>query len=102
MVKDFQPFFNLWTTVDNWRASHHSWINDPFDELDAPKLQDTVESAYRTLAQCLRIFRDKEIPGVQKIAETVKNDVEEFKPYVDLALALRTEGMKERHWEAIS
>jgi hypothetical protein len=29
-----------------------------------------------------------------KIAETVKNEVEEFKPFVPLALALRTEGMK--------
>jgi dynein heavy chain len=37
-----------------------------------------------------------------KIAETIKADIEEFKPYVPLALALRTDGMKDRHWEAIS
>ncbi len=37
-----------------------------------------------------------------KIAESIKNEVEEFKPFVPLALALRTEGMKERHWNAIS
>ena len=37
-----------------------------------------------------------------KIAEQVKGEVETFKPLVPLALALRTEGMKDRHWEAIS
>jgi dynein heavy chain, axonemal len=37
-----------------------------------------------------------------KIAETIKSEIEEFKPFVPLAMALRTEGMKERHWEAIS
>lgn len=28
--------------------------------------------------------------------------MEEFKPFVPLAMALRTEGMKDRHWEGIS
>ncbi len=37
-----------------------------------------------------------------KIAESIKAEVEEFKPFVPLALALRTDGMKERHWNAIS
>jgi dynein heavy chain len=50
----------------------------------------------------MRIFRDKEQPAILKIAATMKEDVEVFKPYVPLALGLRTEGMKDRHWEHIS
>ncbi len=34
-AKKFLPFFNLWTTVDNWRKSHKSWLYDPFEDLDA-------------------------------------------------------------------
>ena len=37
-----------------------------------------------------------------KIAETLKGEIDDFKPFVPLALGLRTEGMKERHWEVIS
>ena len=37
-----------------------------------------------------------------KIAESIKGEIEEFKPFVPLALGLRTEGMKERHWTVIS
>jgi dynein heavy chain len=54
------------------------------------------------MAQVIRLFRDKDLPGILKIAETIKTEVDDFKPLVPLALALRTDGMKERHWEAIS
>jgi len=29
----------------------------------------------------------------------MKDKVEEFKPYVPIALSLRKEGMKDRHWD---
>ena len=37
-----------------------------------------------------------------KIAETIKKQVDDFKTTVPLAVALRKEGMKDRHWDAIS
>jgi dynein heavy chain len=37
-----------------------------------------------------------------KIAEQTKTDIDEFKPLVPLAVALRTDGMKDRHWQVIS
>lgn len=100
--KKFQPFFNLWTTVDNWRKSHKSWLYDPFEDLNAQKLEETVDASNKTMAQVIRLFRDKELPGIMKIAEQIKGEVEDFKPFVPMAVALRTDGMKERHWTAIS
>ena len=102
MVKDFQPFFNLWTTVDNWRKSHKSWMYDDFAALDAQRLEETVDTSNKVMAQVIRLFRDKELPGILKIAESTKSDIDLFKPFVPLAMALRTEGMKDRHWQAIS
>lgn len=102
MNKEYQPYYNLWTTVDNWRKSHKSWLYDEFAELDATKMEETVDGSVKTMAQVIRLFRDKELPGILKIAESIKVDIDEFKPFVPLALAMRTEGMKERHWETIS
>lgn len=34
-AKKFQPFFNLWTTVDNWRKSYKSWMHDAFEDLNS-------------------------------------------------------------------
>jgi dynein heavy chain len=77
-------------------------LNDEWEKLDADEVESTVETSNKTLAQVIRFFRDKDLPGILKIAEIVKAEVDEFKPYVDVVLALRKEGMKERHWTAIS
>jgi dynein heavy chain len=36
------------------------------------------------------------------IAGQIKNRVDEFKPIVPVALGLRRDGMKERHWQALT
>jgi len=54
------------------------------------------------MAQVIRSFRDKELPEILKIAEHLKADVEEFAPQVPVVMALRTDGMKDRHWTALS
>ncbi len=98
--KDFLPYDNLWTTTEKWFRSKHSWHNDPWEKLDAPAMDNLVQESSKILSQTIRAF--KEMPAILKIAEQVKLEVENFKVYVPLVLALRTEGMKERHWDEIS
>jgi dynein heavy chain len=35
MNKEFMPYYNLWTTIDLWKKSHKSWLEDGFEALDA-------------------------------------------------------------------
>jgi dynein heavy chain len=102
MQKDFKSFFDLWTVVETWKKSYDSWVNDPFDEINAADVEEIVDNANKTMSQVIRYFRDKELPDILKIAEGIKAEVEEFKPQVPIVMALRTEGMKDRHWEALS
>lgn len=62
MQKEFKAYYDLWTTVETWKNSHKGWINDPFDEVDASLIEDTVDNANKTMAQVIRYFRDKELP----------------------------------------
>lgn len=75
---------------------------DDLSLLDAQRMEETVDTSNKTMAQVIRFFREKDFPSILKIGEQIKNEVDEFKPFVPLAMALRTEGMKDRHWEAIS
>ena len=100
--KDFAQYYNLWTTVEAWNNKYESWVNGPFEELDAMDLEETAENAKKTMSQVMRFFRDKELPGIMKIADSIKTKVDDFMPQVPLVLALRTEGMVERHWELLS
>jgi dynein heavy chain len=74
-------------------------LNDPWEELDAVDLENTVDNAVKTMGQVLRYFKDKELPQILKIATEMKANVDKFKPYVPLAVSLRKEGMYERHWD---
>lgn len=65
-------------------------------------MEDIVSSSIKTLNKVIRIFKEKDQPGILKIANQVKNELTDYQPFVPLALALRKDGMKERHWEAIS
>ena len=102
MQKDFKPYYDLWTVVEQWRQRHNSWINDPFDELDAQEVEDVVDNANRVMAQTIRFFRDKELPNILAIGDGVKKAVEDFKVEVPIIIAIRTDGMKERHWDNLS
>jgi dynein heavy chain len=99
MAKDFQPYSNLWLTIRNWFNSHKSWLNDPWEKLDANELDATFESSNKTISAVLRFFREKDHPKILKIAETMKKNIDDFKPYVPLAVSLRKDGMKDRHWD---
>lgn len=99
MAKDFAPYSNLWLTTRNWFKCHKSWLHDPWEELNAVDLDNTFDQSNKTISQVLRYFKEKDFPKILKIAETMKKNIDEFKPYVPLAIALRKEGMRDRHWD---
>lgn len=61
MVKDFQPYYDLWTTVSDWMQWHNSWMNDPLVELEAEQLEKNVNESSKTMQKCVRQFKDS--PG---------------------------------------
>lgn len=93
---------NLWRTTRTWFKSHTSWLNDLWDKLNPDELDSTFENCQKLINQTYRYFRDRNAPKIFEIAEKMKAQIDAFKPIVPLAVALRKEGMKERHWKAIS
>lgn len=61
LVKDFQPFKDLWTTTSDWLRWHESWLNDPLSSIDAEQLERNVTDAHKTMHKCIKLFKD--IPG---------------------------------------
>ena len=39
--------------------------------------------------------------GVIDVAQQIKQDIEEFKPYIPLIQGLRNPGMRQRHWDIV-
>uniref|UniRef100_A0A8D1UYI8 Dynein axonemal heavy chain 1 n=1 Tax=Sus scrofa TaxID=9823 RepID=A0A8D1UYI8_PIG len=100
MVKEFQPYLDLWTTASDWLRWSESWMNDPLSAIDAEQLEKNVIESFKTMHKCVKQFKD--IPACQEVALDIRTRIEEFKPYIPLIQGLRNPGMRNRHWDMLS
>ncbi|OWK02778.1 hypothetical protein Celaphus_00010474, partial [Cervus elaphus hippelaphus] len=100
MVKEFQPYLDLWTTASDWLRWSESWMNDPLSAIDAEQLEKNVIESFKTMHKCVKQFKD--IPACQDVALDIRARIEEFKPYIPLIQGLRNPGMRNRHWDLLS
>ncbi|XP_019331155.1 dynein axonemal heavy chain 1 [Alligator mississippiensis] len=100
MVKDFQPYWDLWTTASDWIRWSESWMNDPLSAIEAEQLEKSVNESFKTMHKCVKQFKD--VPACQDVAVEIRGRIEEFRPYIPLIQGLRNPGMRNRHWEMLS
>lgn len=103
MVKNFEPYSNLWKTAGDWVSNKESWLKGAFDSIDPKYCENEVTGGIRLLFKTIRtLSQNEETKGIAGIAEQIKLELEEFKPYLPLVTGLRNEGMRARHWTQIS
>ncbi|PHJ26108.1 dynein heavy chain axonemal protein, partial [Cystoisospora suis] len=102
LVKEFEPFSNLWITAADWARNRVQWIDGPFEKIDAAAMEKQVYGGIKLMHKVTRALREREIEGVLNRAETVLSELEEFGPLVPVIVALRHDGMRDRHWEKVS
>ncbi|KAL7746739.1 hypothetical protein RI367_007902 [Sorochytrium milnesiophthora] len=100
LLKDFEPYKQLWTTASDWIKWKSSWFTCPFTELNAEDIEKNITNAWRILFKLVKTFRNT--PGCATIANQVKEEMDGFKPYLPLIQALRNPGMRDRHWDKLS
>ncbi|KAM3838092.1 dynein axonemal heavy chain 1-like [Diretmus argenteus] len=100
IIKDFQPFSDLWATTSDWLRCHKSWLNDPLSIIDPEKLECNVLDALKTMHKCVKQFKD--IPECQRVAADICSKIEDFRLYIPLIQSLRNPGMRSRHWQVLS
>lgn len=103
MIKEFKPYSDLWLTIKTWHERHESWTAGEWDELDPEELEETFENCFKTITATARVFKSQgDKPKILNIATGLKEKIDEFKPVVPVAVALRKKGMVDRHWDEIS
>ena len=96
------PYSNLWLTTTSWIKNIDIWMYGQWDSIDADSCEKFVEDSLKNLLHSIRYFKDKEIIHILKIAESIKSQIDEFRPKVPLLMSLRKKGLRERHWEQLS
>ncbi|GFS18450.1 dynein heavy chain 1, axonemal [Elysia marginata] len=100
IMKEFEPFRKLWITTSDWVRWQESWLTDPLSAINAEELERCVTESWKTMNKSVKYFSN--IPAVQQVAEHIKVNIENFKPYVPLIQGLTNPGLRQRHWDAMS
>lgn len=101
-LKDFEPYQALWVTADVWIKKKKEWLDGGFLDIDADTLEQVVGESFKTMFKQARFFTQKDVAGCAAVATKLRDEIEEFKPCVPVAKALRNLGMRDRHWEDLS
>lgn len=72
-------------------------MDNPMVNVDSEAMERNVTEMYKTIVKSVRIFSD--MPGVQKVAHKIRDEIDEFKPHIPLIQSLRSPGMRQRHWD---
>lgn len=73
-------------------------MDNQFKGIDANAAEKFVEESFRNIITANKYFKDRSMSQIVAIGEKVKQEMEKFKPNLPLMVALRKDGMKERHW----
>ena len=77
-------------------------MDNQFKGIDANAAEKFVEESFRNIITANKYFKDRSMSQIVAIGEKVKQEMEKFKPNLPLMVALRKDGMKERHWSEVS
>eukprot|EP00392_Amoebophrya_sp_AT5.2_P006221 g6231.t1 len=127
LIKQFEPYQNLWKTAGDWVSNQKAWLYGTFDDINSKAAEDEVTSGIKLMFKTVRMFQSLEtkqkeemqewsmehpdepfpdevleLSGIVSIADQIKKELEEFKPNLPLIVGLRNPGMRQRHWEQIS
>ncbi|KAJ1566068.1 Dynein heavy chain 1, axonemal [Nowakowskiella sp. JEL0078] len=100
LVKEFEPYRSLWQTSNDWIKWKNAWLHGSFLDLNAEEVEKNLMNAWRVMFKSVKHF--KQIPGCLHVATQIKDEMEDFKPFVPLIQSLRNPGMRDRHWDRLS
>ena len=101
--KTFEPFNNLWKSAAEWQTQSTAWMHGPWNEIDAELCETVVDNTFQTITKTAKFFGQgaNQSDKQAAVALHVQSEVKDFRPLVPLLLALRNQGMAQRHWDQI-
>ncbi|XP_072745723.1 dynein axonemal heavy chain 1 [Anoplolepis gracilipes] len=100
LMREFEPYQILWITASDWLKWQEIWMDNPLINVDANQIESMVTDMHKAMSRCVKIFQENQ--KIATIALTIRDQIETFKPYIEMIQALRDPGMKTRHFEALT
>jgi dynein heavy chain len=107
MGKEWEPFSILWQEASQWMTNKPLYYEGSFADIDPKKCEDSTEMGKKILHKALKTFNLKaatnaDYKKASDLVEQIKGEMTDFSQYMPLIVAMRNEGMKDRHWVQIT
>lgn len=102
IVKNFEPFLNLWQTTKDWTEKSQIWNSGRFVDLVAEEVEQAMDKFNIAINKAAKYFAKADMQKQSDIAANIKTQINAFMPEVPMIVVLRNPGMRDRHWEKIS
>eukprot|EP00854_Cymbomonas_tetramitiformis_P003900 gene3900-4861_t len=102
MMETFTPMKQFWVVAASWRKWHQQWMFGAFNELDPVRIERDVSNAHLTLHKVGKVFIQRKLVVNATKCDKVRCEIEAFRNYVPLIVALRNPGMRPRHYTRLS
>ena len=102
MAKEFNPFYLIWTSIETFQTKSAEFKKIPLQKLNGLDVEEMNDTVKKHLFQSIKIL--KEMDGFNdliKTAETFREKSIEFEKTAELAVALTTQGLQDRHWNEL-
>ena len=73
ILRSFEPFYDLWDSVEKWISHKESWTKGPFQELDSENVESTVAALLKNLTKSSKSFEKINLSQVNVIATQVQS-----------------------------
>jgi len=100
--KEFESYETMWGSINDWLQNKEEWMSSKFTDLNSEEIEQDVYNYHRNLIRSCKLFEKKGLMEVTQVGQAIQLEVEAFKPVVPLIMALRNQGMRDRHWEMIN
>ncbi|KAK3752207.1 hypothetical protein QZH41_008048 [Actinostola sp. cb2023] len=127
ITKSIEPYQKLFSVVVKWQKVEKKWMDGAFLELNAESTEAEVEDFGREMYKNVKIFqvmkkdaekekkaasrrikdsKDKDEEKVElaavKVAQTVQQQIRDFKEHIPVIGIMCNPGIRTRHWKAMS
>ena len=99
VVKNFEPYAQLWATMAQFNAAYPNWMHGTFDKLDSSGLSESITTWLKYAVKAGKTFSGRKEP--ESVLMVLRDRLEEMKQHLPLVAALRLPGMKDRHWDQV-
>ena len=101
--REFEPFFKLWSIVNELDDRSAKWMQSPFGEIDVKDMVNKVTAWHGATSGLIKVFQELNAEQPLEVASNLRNKLAGFREILPVVEALGAKDvMQAEHWQEVA